>query len=104
VLGCGQAITHASISSMPDLTVTGALPSGRAAYAMAGLGPDDIDVVELYDAFTISTILFLKDLGFCPKGEGGPFVADGISAAASPIATRHVRVVSADRGGAAAAP
>src|SRR5947208_2643832 len=77
VLGVGAAITHANISSMPDLTVTGALQSGRAAYAMAGLGPEDIDVVELYDAFTINTILFLEDLGFCPKGEGGMFVEDG---------------------------
>src|SRR5256714_5109459 len=77
VLGVGQAITHANISSMPDLTVTGALESGRQAYAMAGLKPADIDVVELYDAFTINTILFLEDLGFCPKGEGGKFVEDG---------------------------
>lgn len=77
VLGCGQAITHASISSMPDLTVTGALRSGEAAYRMAGLGPQDIDVLELYDAFTINTILFLEDLGLCKKGEGGPFVAEG---------------------------
>ena len=77
ILGCGQAVTHASISSMPDLTVTGALQSGRAAYGMARLAPGDIDVVELYDAFTINTILFLEDLGFCPKGEGGRFVSDG---------------------------
>ncbi len=77
VLGCGQAITHANISSMPDLTVTGALQSGRAAYEMARLGPSDINVIELYDAFTINTILFLEDLGFCPKGEGGRFVSDG---------------------------
>ncbi len=77
VLGCGQAITHANISSMPDLTRTGAAQSGQAAYAMARLGPGDIDVVELYDAFTINTILFLEDLGFCPKGEGGPFVEGG---------------------------
>jgi acetyl-CoA acetyltransferase len=77
VLGCGQAITHANISSMPDLTVTGALQSGRAAYEMARLGPGDLDVIELYDAFTINTILFLEDLGFCPKGEGGRFVSDG---------------------------
>jgi acetyl-CoA acetyltransferase len=77
VLGCGQAITHANISSMPDLTLTGAVRSGEAAYRMAGLGPRDIDVLELYDAFTINTILFLEDLGFCKKGEGGPFVADG---------------------------
>jgi len=77
VLGCGQSVTHASISSMPDLTVTGALKSGRTAYEMAGLGPVDVDVAELYDAFTINTILFLEDLGFCKKGEGGAFVAGG---------------------------
>jgi acetyl-CoA acetyltransferase len=77
VLGCGQAITHASISSMPDLTVTGARESGAAAYRMAQMRESDIDVLALYDAFTINTILFLEDLGFCPKGEGGRFVSGG---------------------------
>jgi acetyl-CoA acetyltransferase len=77
VLGCGQSTTHASISSMPDLTVTGALISGKAAYQMAKLGASDVDAVELYDAFTINTILFLEDLGFCKKGEGGAFVSGG---------------------------
>lgn len=77
VLGCGSSITHASISSMPDLTITGAQTSGHAAFGMAKLAPKDIDVLELYDAFTINTILFLEDLGFCPKGEGGRFVWDG---------------------------
>src|SRR5262249_44668397 len=77
VLGAGQAITHANISGMPDLTVTGARASGEAAYRMAKLGPNDVDAVELYDAFTINTILFLEDLGFCPKGEGGRFVEGG---------------------------
>jgi acetyl-CoA acetyltransferase len=77
VLGCGQSVTHAGISSMPDLTVTGAKASGEAAYRMAKLGPADVDVLELYDAFTINTILFLEDLGFCPKGEGGKFVEGG---------------------------
>jgi len=77
VLGCGQAITHANISSMPDLTVTGALESGRAAYEMARLGPGDVHVIELYDAFTLNTMLFLEDLGFCKKGEGGAFVSGG---------------------------
>jgi acetyl-CoA acetyltransferase len=77
VLGQGQHITHANISSMPDLTITGALESGRQAYAMAGLAAKDIDVLELYDAFTINTILFLEDLGFCKKGEGGSFVTGG---------------------------
>ena len=77
VLGCGQSHTHATISSMPDLTVSGAKRSGELAYAMANLLPKDIDVVELYDAFTINTVLFLEDLGFCKKGEGGAFVAGG---------------------------
>src|ERR1700739_116807 len=45
VLGCGQAITHASISSMPDLTITGARESGAAAYRMARLRETDIDVL-----------------------------------------------------------
>ncbi len=77
VLGGGFATTHRQISSMPDLTVTGAVQSGQRAYAMAGIGPKDVDVAELYDAFTINTILFLEDLGFCPKGEGGRFVSGG---------------------------
>src|SRR5437660_9481980 len=62
---------------MPDLTVTGALASGKEAYAIAGLAAKDIDVVELYDAFTINTVLFLEDLGFCAKVEGGAFVSGG---------------------------
>lgn len=77
VLGCGQSITHATISSMPDLTHTGAIQSGAEAYRMAGMQAADIDVLALYDAFTINTILFLEDLGFCPKGEGGRFVSGG---------------------------
>jgi acetyl-CoA acetyltransferase len=77
VLGCGQSITHATITSMPDLTHTGAIQSGAQAYRAAGLRAADIDVLALYDAFTINTILFLEDLGFCPKGEGGRFVSGG---------------------------
>ena len=77
VLGSGQSITHASITSMPNLTHTGAIASGAQAYKAAGLAAKDIDVLALYDAFTINTILFLEDLGFCPKGEGGRFVEGG---------------------------
>ena len=62
---------------MDDITVTAVAQAAPRAMAMAGITLDDVDVVELYDAFTINTILFLEDLGFCPKGEGGPFVADG---------------------------
>jgi acetyl-CoA acetyltransferase len=77
LLGAGSAHWHRQISSMPDLTVTAATESGMRAYAMAGLKPSDVDVIELYDAFTINTILFLEDLGFCRKGEGGAFVSGG---------------------------
>lgn len=77
VLGAAAATWHNAISQMPDLTTTAASESGGRAYAMAGIGPSDVDVVQLYDAFTINTILFLEDLGFCPKGEGGRFVENG---------------------------
>ncbi|MCL8208236.1 MAG: thiolase [Actinomycetia bacterium] len=77
ILGAGESHTHRGIMGMPDLTTTAARYSGAQAFAEAGLRPADIDFVELYDAFTINTILFLEDLGFCPKGEGGPFVAEG---------------------------
>lgn len=77
LLGAAAATQHHAISAMPDLTTTAAADSGPRAMAMAGVSPGDIDVVELYDAFTINTILFLEDLGFCAKGEGGPFVASG---------------------------
>ncbi|ARP79620.1 thiolase [Bordetella genomosp. 8] len=77
VLGVGEAISHYSISAMPDLTTTAAVQSGAQAYRMAGLRPADVDAAQLYDAFTITTLLFLEDLGFCPKGEGGRYVEDG---------------------------
>ena len=70
VLGVGEALPHGSISNMEDFTVTGAKDSGRAAYAMARLSPAEINMVSLYDAFTITPILFLEDLGFCSKGGG----------------------------------
>lgn len=80
LLGTGVAVTHRQISAMPDLTTTGAVQSGQRAYAMAGVGPKDIQHVMLYDAFTINTLLFLEDLGFCAKGEAGAMVqAGGIS-------------------------
>ena len=77
VLGNATAVWHRQISSMPDLTVTAASQSGREAYAMAGMSAKDMDVLELYDAFTINTLLFLEDLGFCKKGEAGAFVQGG---------------------------
>jgi acetyl-CoA acetyltransferase len=77
LLGAGEAHWHRNISQMPFLTVTAAADSGRRAYEMAGVRPEDVDVAMLYDAFTINPILFLEDLGFCEKGEGGTFVEGG---------------------------
>ncbi|MYN13294.1 thiolase [Pusillimonas sp. TS35] len=77
LLGAGASQSHRQISAMADLTTTSAVESGRQAYAMAGLRPSDIDMLQLYDAFTINVILFLEDLGFCKKGEGGALVSSG---------------------------
>lgn len=77
LLGSASSVSHRSIANMSDLTVTAAVESGARAYAQAGVTAEDIDVALLYDAFTINTILFLEDLGFCPKGEGGAFVENG---------------------------
>jgi acetyl-CoA acetyltransferase len=77
VLGAGEAHSHRHVSSMPDLTTTAAVESGARAFEDAGLRPADVQSAQIYDAFTITPILFLEDLGFCAKGEGGAFVADG---------------------------
>ncbi len=77
LLGAGEAHWHRHVAQMPDLTTTAAVDSGARAFAMAGVGPADVGVAQLYDAFTISPILFLEDLGFCAKGDGGSFVSGG---------------------------
>ncbi|HEY0300377.1 MAG TPA: acetyl-CoA acetyltransferase, partial [Rhizomicrobium sp.] len=77
LLGCASAQTHRQISQMPDLTRTAAAMSGPRAFEMAGLAPADVNVLQLYDAFTINVLLFLEDLGFCAKGEAGALVASG---------------------------
>ncbi|MBC5762979.1 thiolase [Ramlibacter sp. GTP1] len=76
ILGGGECYTHEHIFLMPSLTTTGAVESSDRAYAMAGVGPRDIDVAGVYDCFTGTVIMMLEDLGFCPKGEGGRFVDD----------------------------
>lgn len=76
VLGQGEAIKHTTLGR-PDLTHTGALWSGAAAFEEARVSPADIDYVSIYDSFTITVLQTLEDLGFCAKGEGGRFVQDG---------------------------
>jgi acetyl-CoA acetyltransferase len=75
--GIGECHTHEHIMCAPSLTEFGARASGETAYRMAGLGPQDIDVAQLYDCFTIVPILELEELGFCGRGEGGAFYEAG---------------------------
>ncbi|MEQ1808293.1 MAG: acetyl-CoA acetyltransferase [Terricaulis sp.] len=77
LLAAATETSHREIAWMPDLTTTATARAGARAYEQAGVKPADISAVELYDAFTINTILFLEDLGFCPKGEGARFVEGG---------------------------
>jgi acetyl-CoA acetyltransferase len=77
VLGAGEAVSHVSTSQWEDMTTGPAAVSGPLAFERAGVSPEEIDVCELYDAFTYMLLTTLEDLGFCKKGEGGPFVTDG---------------------------
>ena len=76
LLGQGYGLRHSHIGDT-ELTTTGAVDSGRDAFRIAGLSPADVDVAQIYDCFTITVIVELEDLGFCRKGEGGPFVEGG---------------------------
>jgi acetyl-CoA acetyltransferase len=77
VLGDGEASTQMGATEIPDLTSTGAAVSGPRALQEADVSVTDIDVVEVYDSFTITVLLTLEGLGFCARGEAGPFVEDG---------------------------
>ena len=76
VVGAGEAVKH-QMGGKIDLTYTGAVWSGPAAFAEAGVQPSDIKYVSIYDSFTITVLITLEDLGFCQKGQGGKFVSDG---------------------------
>lgn len=80
LLGFGEKHTHSSISQAHSLTTLGSAETSRHAYAMAGLGPKDMDFAQLYDSFSINPIIYAEDLGFCAKGRGGAFFAGGRTA------------------------
>ncbi|WAZ22399.1 acetyl-CoA acetyltransferase [Streptomyces cinnabarinus] len=74
VLGTGEHVSHATMSEWPDFTVSPAAVSGRLAFERAGVRPAEIDLAQIYDAFTYMPLVTLEDLGFCKKGEGGAFI------------------------------
>lgn len=76
LIGAGEAVKHPNAGNI-DLTWSAGVHSGAKAFAEAGIKPQDIRYASLYDSFTITVIVQLEDLGFCKKGEGGRFVADG---------------------------
>ena len=76
VIGAGES-PKGQMAGAVDLTYTGAVRSGPAAFAEAGVTPSDIQYASIYDSFTITVLMQLEDLGFCEKGQGGRFVADG---------------------------
>ena len=76
LIGAGEAVKHPGAGRI-DLSYSAGRSSGLKAFQEAGITPADIGYVSLYDSFTITVIVQLEDLGFCPKGAGGRFVADG---------------------------
>ncbi|MGY2486529.1 thiolase domain-containing protein [Cupriavidus sp. CP313] len=76
IRGAGETI-KGQLGGEVDLTWSGARFSGATAFAEAGVTPADIKYASIYDSFTITVLMQLEDLGFCKKGEGGKFVADG---------------------------
>ncbi len=77
ILGFGEGHSHEHLSQAHSLTESAAREAGRQAFAMAGVGPESIDVAELYDCFTPVVLIELEDLGFCKPGEAGAFVEAG---------------------------
>jgi len=81
VLGLAQTSDYVALDRKADITCFPALQAAaRKAYQMAGLGPDDVDLAEVHDCFTIAEIVAIEDLGFAPKGRGGFFSFDGETA------------------------
>ncbi|HUP96026.1 MAG TPA: thiolase domain-containing protein [Burkholderiales bacterium] len=76
IIGRGETTKH-QMGGQVDLTYTGAAWTGPRAFEEAGIKPSDIQYASIYDSFTITVVLQIEDLGFCKKGEGGKFVADG---------------------------
>ena len=76
LLGAGEKITHRAISQAPELTTSPLAPAIAQAYRSAGLGPADMDLLSLYDCYSIVVLVTVEDAGICPKGEGGRWMEE----------------------------
>ncbi|HJU82048.1 MAG TPA: thiolase family protein [Acidimicrobiia bacterium] len=76
VTGFGERVTNKSLAYAKDLLVTPMEAAAQRAFAMANIGPGEVDLVSLYDCYTITVLMTLEDAGFCPRGEGARFVRD----------------------------
>ena len=76
VTGFGERLTHKTPTYSPELPHTPVAAAAQSAFAMSGLGPADMDMVQLYDCYTITALLSIEDSGFCGKGEGQAFVRE----------------------------
>jgi len=74
IAGCGERLTHKTPTFAPDLTSTPVGPAAASAFGMAGIAPAEVDMVQIYDCYTITALLSIEDSGFCAKGEGMDFV------------------------------
>ena len=75
--GIGEYHTHEHLMCADSLTEFGALETGRRAYTMAGLGPEDMDFAELYDCFSVVPMIEMEELGLCERGGAGAMVEAG---------------------------
>ncbi|MCH8052348.1 MAG: thiolase family protein, partial [Chloroflexi bacterium] len=76
LLGAGEATRGVMLAQVESITTSPVAQSAPLAFEMAGVTPDDIDLVSVYDCYTITVIVTLEDAGFCEKGRGGPFVEE----------------------------
>jgi acetyl-CoA acetyltransferase len=76
IVGCGEHLSAKTPVSAAEMLATPIGPASRAAFSMSGLSPSDMDLVSIYDCYTITVLLTLEDAGFCAKGEGMRFIAE----------------------------
>lgn len=87
LLGAGESVTHRALSQAPSLTTSPLATAISHSYAQAGVGADELDLLSIYDCYSIMVPVTVEDAGIVPKGDGGPFVAshDFTGASALPI-------------------